>query len=54
MVLSLEQEINDDGYVLPKIEVSDVAFTLHPDMFIVNAHGDLPLYKTNKFEQGIK
>lgn len=53
-MLSPDQEINDEGYVLPKVEVSDVAFTLHPDMFIVNAHGDLPLYKSTKFEKGIK
>jgi len=38
----------------PKIEISDVAFTLHPEQFKVEASGELPLYKTQKFEIGIK
>jgi hypothetical protein len=54
LVLSLEQELTDDGNLYPKIEISEVAFTLHPDTFIVNADGDLPLYKNHKFEEGIK
>jgi hypothetical protein len=38
----------------PKIEISEVAFTLHPDMFVLKTSGELPLYKTAKFETGIK
>jgi hypothetical protein len=52
--MSLEQELTDDGNLYPKIEISEVAFTLQPDTFIVNAIGDLPLYKNHKFEEGIK
>jgi len=54
IVMSLEQELTDEGNLYPKIEISDVAFTLHPDTFIVNASGDLPLYKSREFEEGIK
>ena len=52
--MSLEQELTDEGNLYPKIEISDVAFTLHPDTFVVNAKGDLPLYKSHQFETGIK
>lgn len=52
--MSLEQELTDDGNLYPKIEISEVAFTLKPDTFIVNAQGDLPLYKNHLFEEGIK
>jgi len=31
-----------------------VAFTLLPDQFVVNATGDLPLYKSRSFEDGVK
>jgi len=47
LVLSLDQELTDEGYIYPKVEISEIAFQLHPDMFIVNAHGDLPLYKSH-------
>lgn len=52
--MSLEQELTDEGNLYPKIEIAEVAFTLHPDTFIVNAQGELPLYKNRKFEEGIK
>ena len=54
LVMSLEQTLTDDGNLYPKIEISDVAFTLQPDSFIVNAQGDLPLYKSHLFETGIQ
>jgi len=54
LVLSLDQELTPEGNLYPKVDVAEVAFTLHPDMFVVNAHGDLPLYKSRQFEEGIK
>jgi len=54
VVSTLDQELTDEGNLYPKIEISDVAFTLHPDMFILKTSGDLPLYKNVKFETGIK
>ena len=54
IVSSLDQELTDDGNLYPKIEISEVAFTLHPDMFVLKTSGELPLYKTAKFETGIK
>ena len=54
MVLSMDQELTDEGYVYPKISITDVAFTLQPDMFLVRASGDLPLYKNQQFETSIK
>lgn len=35
MVMSLEQTLTDEGNLYPKIEISEVAFTLHPDTFMV-------------------
>lgn len=52
--MSLDQELTEEGYVYPKIEIADVAFTLHPDMFSVSVEGELPLYKSHQFEEGIK
>jgi hypothetical protein len=46
--------LTQEGNVYPKIDVTEVAFTLHPDYFIVHAEGDLPLYKSHQFEEGIK
>jgi hypothetical protein len=45
MVMSLDQELTDEGYIYPKISISDVAFTLKPDMLLVKTTGELPLYK---------
>jgi hypothetical protein len=35
LVLSLDQELTEEGYIYPKIEISEVAFTLHKDLFLV-------------------
>ena len=53
IVMKLEQEVMD-GYVYPKIEIKDVAFTLNSKTFNIKGEGDLPLYKQHKFEEGIK
>ena len=47
LVMSLEQTLSDEGNLYPKIEISEAAFTLHPDTFMVNVEGDLPLYKSH-------
>jgi translation elongation factor EF-1beta len=44
MVLRLDTEVKD-GYVYPKIELKDVAFTLNAKTFNIQGEGDLPLYK---------
>jgi hypothetical protein len=54
LVLNLEQDLTEDGFLHPKVEISEVALTLHPDLFQVEASGDLPLYKSHRFEEGIK
>lgn len=38
----------------PKVEIADVALTLDPNQFTVLTQGELPLYKSHKFEEGIK
>jgi len=38
----------------PKIDITEVAFTLHPEIFGVGVSGDLPLYRSREFESGIK
>lgn len=54
LVISLDQVLSKDGNLYPKLEIIEVNFTLLPESFIVNAKGDLPLYKSREFEQGIK
>lgn len=54
LVLSLDQVVSDDGSLLPKITVSEVAFQLKGEHMSVRIDGDLPLYQTQKFEQGVK
>ena len=54
IVLSPEQQLTDDGYLHPKIEVADVALQLKSDLISITAVGDLPLYKSHKFEEGVK
>ena len=54
IVMSPDQEVSKQGYVYPKIDIAEVSFQLNNDNFMVQAHGDLPLYKSRKFEEGIK
>lgn len=54
LVLTPDQELTDSGHLYPKIEIAEVAFSMHPDMMRVDAEGDLPLYKSHQFEEGIK
>lgn len=44
MVMRLETEV-EEGYVYPKIELKDVAFTLNSKTYQISGEGDLPLYK---------
>ena len=53
-MLSLDQEITADGNLYPKIDVTETAFTLHPEIFGVSVSGDLPLYRSREFEAGIR
>lgn len=53
MVMTLEQNV-EDGNVYPSIEVSEVVFTLKMNDLVVNASGELPLYKSREFETGVK
>lgn len=54
MVLSLEQEYTEEGFVWPKVEVSEVSFALKPELFQVHLEGDLPVYKNRRFEQAVQ
>jgi len=54
LVMSLDQEVTDEGNLYPKVEISEVAFTLHPEQFKVDVAGDLPLYKSREFEDAVK
>ena len=47
LVLSLDQVVNDEGSLLPKIQVTDVAFQLKKDAFNVKIDGDMPVYETS-------
>lgn len=54
LVLALEQELTDDGFVWPKVDVAEVVFALKQDLFKINLEGDLPVYKNARFEEAIK
>ena len=45
LVITLGQELSSEGNLYPKIEITDVAFTLHPDKFSVKSDGELSVYK---------
>jgi len=46
LVISLEQSLAEDGNLFPKLEISEVNFTLLPESFNIKTQGDLPLYKS--------
>lgn len=54
IVLSLDQEVNDAGLLLPKIQVNEVVLQLHSSDFQVNVNGDMPVYRTSQFERAIR
>lgn len=54
LVMSLDQVVNDEGSLLPKITVSDVAFQLKKDAFSISIDGNLPVYETSQFKEGVK
>jgi hypothetical protein len=54
IVISLEQEQSKDGFVYPKMEITEVVFQLDKKMFNIKLEGDLPVYKAHSFEEAIK
>ena len=54
IVLSLDQEVNDAGMLLPKLTVHDVALQLQKSALVVAVDGDLPVYQSGAFENTIK
>ena len=60
IVLGLDTQLSQDGLIHPKIAINEITFQMHPDIFRrsdllkVDAKGDLPLYKSHKFEEGVK
>lgn len=43
-----------EGKIYPKIDVVSTKLKIIPGTISIDAKGDLPLYKTQKFEDGIK
>jgi len=43
-----------DGKIYPKVDVVSTKLKIIPGTIVIDAKGDLPLYKTQKFDQGIK
>ena len=41
----MDQELSNEGFVYPKIEVTEVVFQLDQKMFKIDLKGDLPVYK---------
>lgn len=38
----------------PKFDIAEVVFQMHPEEFIIDVTGDMPLYKESKIEKEIK
>ena len=43
-----------NGLILPKLDVVSTKINIVPGTLMIDAKGDLPLYKTQPFEDGIK
>lgn len=54
IIMSLEQQVSSEGSLLPKIDVTDAALTLHKDQFRVETQGQLPIYRSNQFKSGLQ
>lgn len=54
MVMTLDQEFSDQGFVWPKIDISEVSFALKKDLTRIHLEGDMPLYKNAKFEVAVE
>jgi len=54
LVITPEQEVNEEGILYPKFEIADVVFQTHADEFSVDVTGDLPLYKESRIEKEMK
>lgn len=54
LVMSPDQELSKEGFVYPKIEITEVVFQLDQKQFEIKLEGDLPVYKTHRFEESIK
>ena len=54
LVLSPDQELSKEGFVYPKIEITEVVFQLDQKQFDIKLEGELPVYKTHRFEESIK
>lgn len=43
-----------DGLTIPNLQIEDVYFEAVPSQIVVSSFGDLPLYKSHRFEDAIK
>lgn len=54
LVLTPNQELTKEGYIYPKIDVTEAVFQLNLKRFDIHLAGDLPIYKAHSFEEAIK
>ncbi len=52
--MTLSEQLSEWNSVLPRVNVNEVIFTLDENLIVVNALGDLPLYKSHGFEEQVK
>jgi len=43
-----------DNLSIPSLDIQDVSFEVIPNQIVVSTFGDLPLYKSHRFEDAIK
>jgi len=54
VILNPEEVYKDDGSIYPKFNVKNVKIAIDYQNTIVSAFGQVPLFKTKKFEDSIK
>ena len=54
IILTLSEELSAWNSVYPRMNVNAVIFSIDENLIVVNAKGDLPLYKSHGFEEQVK
>ena len=53
-IMQLGEDLSSWGSLYPRVTFVDVIFSADENLVVVSAFGDLPLYKSHKFELAVK
>lgn len=54
VIMQLGEDLAPWGSLYPRVMINDVLFSVEEDIVTVSAFGDLPLYKSHRFETAVK